>query len=266
MSDSTNKITPHFMSNNSILGFEEIILTNGTEIIFPDETIRRLRTLLNIYGINSTLPGDDSGTELKNEVKKQIIKLRAYKTARIKISFTKNIITGESTHTLIHEPDPYLFSTGKMNNSCIISNRILKPLGPTINLPNVYSEFRKLILAEMIESENDDSIILNENLSVSEAYSGNLFFIEDEYVVTPSIQTGCYPGILRNIVIKELKLMNLPVVEKDHITPEEILESKEIITAGNYGIFSVKGIEKRRYFDEYRNLLIARIVKKYLNA
>ncbi len=266
MPDNTNKITPYFMSDNSIIGFEETILTNGTEIIFPYETTRRLRTLLNVYGINSTLPGDDSGNELKNEVKKLIIKLRAYKTARIKISFTKNIITGESTHTLNHDPDPYLFSTGKINNKCLINNRILKPLGTTINLPNVYSEFRKLVLTEMISSDIDDSIILNEDLSVTEAYSGNIFFIEDEHVVTPSMQTGCYPGILRNIVINELKMMNLPVVEKDHIAIEEILDSKEIITAGSYGIFSIRGIDKQRYFDDYRNLLIARIVKNYLNC
>lgn len=266
MPDNINKITPYNMSDNSIIGFEEIILTNGTEIIFPDESIRRLRALLNLYGINSILPGDDSGTELKNEVKKLIIKLKAYKTARIKISFTKNIITGESTHNLTHESDPYLFSTGKINNNCSISNRILKPLGLTINLPNVYSEFRKLMFAEMIANNSDDIIILNENLSVAEAYSGNIFFIEDEHVVTPSIQTDCYPGMLRNIVINELKLMNLPVVEKDHISQDEILESKEIITAGINGIFSVKGIEKRRYFDDYRNLLIARIVKKYFNT
>jgi len=266
MPDNINKITPDYLSDNTTFGFDEIILTNGTEIIFPDETVRRLRNLLNIYGIKSSLINEESGTELKNEIKKLIIKLRSYKTSRIKISFTGNIITRESIYTLTHEPDPYLFSTGKINNKCLVNNQILKSLGTSINLPNVYSEFRKLILNDMIASEIDDSIILNENLSVTEAYSGNIFYIEDEHVVTPSLYTGCYPGILRNIVIKELKLMNLPVVEKDHIAPEEILDSKEIITAGNYGIFSVRGIDKQRYFDEYRNLLIARIVKKYLNA
>lgn len=265
MTEELLKSAPNNLKYPTKYGFEETFFINGTEIIFYNETLSRLKSLLDIYQIKSVFLNDYEADNLKKELKKLVVKSRYYKTARCIISFNKNLETEEVEESIKIEPDPYLFSIGKILENCIVCTNITKPIGESANLPSVSDEFKKLILNDIICNKADDGFILNSKNSITESYLGNIFFIEEDHVVTPSTNTGCNPWIMRDIIIEELKSMKLPVIEKDFIRTEELINSKEIIVAGSYGIYTVTGIDKQRYFSDVRNLLIARILKRYIN-
>jgi aminodeoxychorismate lyase len=50
-----------------------------------------------------------------------------------------------------------------------------------------------------------ETIMLNENGFITEVSAGNLFFVKNEKVFTPSLQSGCLAGVMRGNIIKLLQ-------------------------------------------------------------
>ncbi len=93
-----------------------------------------------------------------------------------------------------------------------------------------------------------NSIILNENNSVCEIISSNLFFISKETLITPSVKTGCFEDILRPVVIETAKKTGLKIIESGEITKEQVFGMDEIFTVSEAeGMLWVLGVENKRY-------------------
>jgi branched-subunit amino acid aminotransferase/4-amino-4-deoxychorismate lyase len=255
------KILPNFdfnflFSNNLI----EYFFTSGTDILFFDDTLSLIQSHLKIYNIDSALFSDKTGETFKNETKRLLIRNKCYKTSRCYILFStsnKNILN----EYIFLVPDPQLFGIEKIIKKTIVSNRYLKPAGNAINLPTLENEFRKIIRLDIDYEKVDDCIILNHDQYIVESYLGNIFLIESEKAYTPSLHSGCTPLLLRNIIITLLGQLNFQVIEKDDLQVENLFDANEVIVAGETGIYSLKGLEYKRYFDIVRKALIPKILE-----
>jgi len=97
---------------------------------------------------------------------------------------------------------------------------------------------------EMIERELDELIILDQEGNLSETHIGNLFWVKDREIYTPSLSTGCIDGIMRNFIIEFFKnqLMAVNILEAKAY---ELEFADSIISTNASGLTYFKRLEGR---------------------
>lgn len=112
------------------------------------------------------------------------------------------------------------------------------------------------------EMNVDECILFNQENSVVEAISSNVFFVKNKILTTPSLKTGCLNGIMRAKVIQLAAENKITVMEPDYV-PAGIIETADEIFLTNavYGIQWVMGYQQYRYYNT-----ISRILSAKLNA
>lgn len=255
-----SKFDFNFLFNTNLV---EYYFTFGTKILFFDELLSKIKSNLKIHNINSILFADETGEKFRSETNRLIIRNKYYKTARCYILFSLFPETNSLNEYIFLVPDPLLFEIDKIIKKTIVSNQFLKPSGVIMNFPTMENEFRKIIRMEIENEKADDCIILNQDQHIVESYLGNIFLLESGLVFTPSLSSGCKPLIMRKIILNIFGQLHFQVVEKNDLQVEKLFEANEVIIAGETGIYSLKGIEYKRYFDYTRKVLISKIVEGY---
>jgi len=80
------------------------------------------------------------------------------------------------------------------------------------------------ILARM-EAENsgaEDAIMLNSKGLVAEATASNVFCVTDGQILTPLIEDGALPGIMRDCIIKERDVRQVSITQETLLGAEEV--------------------------------------------
>lgn len=122
------------------------------------------------------------------------------------------------------------------------------------------------VKAQIQNSVYRNSIILNEKRMVCEGIGTNIFMIKDKAIIAPSLKTGCYNDILRNIVLQLAKSMHLRIVETDQITKNHLLEMDELFFVNEeHGVQWILGIGDKRFVHEYSSKLHQQL-NNYLEA
>ncbi len=103
-----------------------------------------------------------------------------------------------------------------------------------------------MAMAEAETAEADDALLLNDEGKITSATAGNLFWIEDETVCTPPLNSGCLPGITRQFILEMCPELDLSVAEKN-VTTEE-LPTKDGIFISNsvHGVRIAKSLLNQR--------------------
>jgi branched-chain amino acid aminotransferase len=73
----------------------------------------------------------------------------------------------------------------------------------------------------------DEVILLNERGEVAECTSANLFIAEGDRVWTPPLNSGCLPGVTREIVVSELHVPGYTIGEKT-LMPEDLEKADDV--------------------------------------
>lgn len=106
------------------------------------------------------------------------------------------------------------------------------------------------ILASIFASENelDNCILLNNNKMVCEFINGNLFYVKDDKIYTPNLQSGCLNGVLRKNLINIIKSTELSL-EEVNVSPFDLVAAEELfMTNVIQGITPVNNY-RRKNFD-----------------
>jgi len=93
------------------------------------------------------------------------------------------------------------------------------------------------------EQNLDDCILLNEKNKIAEANSSNIFLLQKNKLVTPSLSEGCIDGTMRKLVFHIAQQEKIQIQEKA-LNLSELKKSKEILLTNSIqGIKWVKKIE-----------------------
>jgi branched-chain amino acid aminotransferase len=173
------------------------------------------------------------------------------KTAGARLTLTH----GESERGLIPQKDPkpnFLITVFE----CIPSTD--KPLKAMIvktikNERSVTSRIKSIsyldnILAkkEAIKYGYDEAILLNTTGKIADGSISNIFMVKNNQIITPPITDGALPGVVRAILLKELK-EDFSFVEKT-IDPDEFLLADEIfLTNALMGVKKVSKLNDREF-------------------
>ncbi len=107
-----------------------------------------------------------------------------------------------------------------------------------------------LAAAEAKERRLDDVLLLNQNGTLAEASSSNLFIVVGEKIITPSLEQGCLQGVMRRNVISKLRINGFNVSEAA-IDLKMLEEANEVfLTNAILGVQWVGSFRKTRYFNK----------------
>lgn len=99
-----------------------------------------------------------------------------------------------------------------------------------------------------IEANNanaDEAILLDERGCICEGVGENIFLVEENTIVTPSISTGALVGITRSVIMKLADKLGYIVIEKN-VTPTELFNADEVFFTGTAAeITPIREINKR---------------------
>ena len=235
--------------------FETIICRVGI-ITFLDLHWERLLRGMKVLSLS--LPAWMELDFIRESIEK-LIQLEKLETARVKILVWRKkgglyAPSLDSAHVLIialpnHQP-------GKILEKAAFSQRVRIAHSPTSAFKTLSS--MPYILAGMEKSDRglNELIILDQMGAPSECTAANLFWIKDNQLFTPPLQTGCIDGIRRRYIIDKLAQDN-PVNLKT-ISTHQLLEIDQVFTTNVTGICWIRNLEERSYqVDQYDQLEIA---------
>jgi branched-chain amino acid aminotransferase len=101
------------------------------------------------------------------------------------------------------------------------------------------------MLEEAQQAGYDETILLNERNEVSECTSANIFVAEGSRVWTPPLESGCLPGVTREILLGEVRAEGYAVGEKT-LGLEELERAGEVfITSTTRELLQVLSVQGR---------------------
>jgi branched-subunit amino acid aminotransferase/4-amino-4-deoxychorismate lyase len=106
-----------------------------------------------------------------------------------------------------------------------------------------------LALEEAKSRRFDEAIRLNERGEMASASMANLFWIKDETIFTPSLETGCLDGTTRSFVIALAKELGFEAYTTGEHFDELRLADEVFITSAGIGIAGVRNVDGETYGD-----------------
>jgi branched-chain amino acid aminotransferase len=89
----------------------------------------------------------------------------------------------------------------------------------------------------------DEVILLNERGEVSECTSANVFIAEGNHVWTPPLDSGCLPGVTRDVILEEIRVPGIEIGERP-LMPADLEKADEVfITSTTRDLLRVLSIE-----------------------
>ncbi|MDB9990064.1 aminotransferase class IV [Flavobacteriales bacterium] len=149
-------------------------------------------------------------------------------------------------------------------------------------LVDIYSEYSKTVnqlsffktsnsllyvLAAVTASENnlDDLFIVNQKSEIIESSNSNVFFLKEDVLLTPPLNSGCIEGVMRIEVIRAAKDLGINVLESN-VYEEDLEKSREIfLTNVISGIRWVGGYKKKRFYNFISKKIIEKLNKNLAN-
>ena len=102
---------------------------------------------------------------------------------------------------------------------------------------------RRLARAAARSQDADDALVRNMAGRIAGATAANVHMIFGGTLVTPSIEEGAFPGIIRGVVLRAARDLGLETRERP-IAPEELMETSEVfLTSTNLGLAPVASID-----------------------
>ncbi len=98
------------------------------------------------------------------------------------------------------------------------------------------------------QSHLDEVVLLNERGEVSELTSANLFIVRGNQILTPSLESGCLPGITRAIVLEDLTIPGYQTGEAT-LFPQDLEAADEVFvtssTRDTLPVATIEGLQLR---------------------
>lgn len=101
------------------------------------------------------------------------------------------------------------------------------------------------------ENEYQNCILINEKKELVEALNANVFLVNGNEIITPSLDSGCINGIIRKKMIELLKKDQNFTVKELSISPFDLLKVDEVFLTNSINdIQSVDRYRKKKYAKE----------------
>lgn len=102
-----------------------------------------------------------------------------------------------------------------------------------------------LALEHAVRLGFEETIFLNTAGNVAESATANVFMVKNGTLQTPSLASGCLPGITRAVVIELAEMLGIPCAERD-INEDDLHQADELfLTSSIRGVMAISRFEQR---------------------
>ncbi len=100
-----------------------------------------------------------------------------------------------------------------------------------------------------------DAILLNQEGRIAEATASNLFVVQNDKLITPSLSEACVDGVMRKIIIQLARENGFAVKETSVTTDRLLLADELLLTNAIQGIRWVRSFREKRFGNRLGNKL-----------
>ncbi len=240
--------------------FETILVRNGKPFRLTSH-LDRLRTGCRFLKI----PWNPSAAAMEARVETLLGK-NAVRDAVLRIQVTRGIgirgysIAGANTPTEIIALHPAPARQVSLRWNLRTSSYRVMAGDPLAQIKSCSKILHVLAKTEAQEAGADEALLLNQHHEVAEATCANVFWIEQNAVFTPPIESGALPGITRQIVIDICATTGYEVSEERAAIDRVSQSNGLFLTLTTLGIVEVGTIDGR---EALHSDLIAALQKAY---
>lgn len=226
-------------------GVFETIIASPHKISFLTDHITRLTKGINALGMIA--PAEINLSAIEKFIQSLITKNQIEKEARIKILVWRK---SEGLFTPSGNESEFIITASSHTQPLPVKEKVLfykdirlvhSPVSrfkTLSSLPYVMAGIAKTTL------QADDLILFDTEDHVAECLISNIFWIKDEKVFTPSIETGCKEGIMRKQILDYLNKSNIKW-EEGKFRKEDLLQANLIFTSNVAGIIPLRKVEDK---------------------
>ena len=91
----------------------------------------------------------------------------------------------------------------------------------------------------------DEAIMLNDRGFVCEGSTSNVFIVKNNSLVTPDEQSGCLPGITREVVMETASAMGMVVEQREVQLKELVAADEAFLTNSLLGLMPLREIDAK---------------------
>ena len=246
--------------------FETMRSYNG-RVFGLDRHLARLMNSAGVLGIRESLEPEKFETGVY-----RILKANGFDDARIRLTVTAGEgsrglalpVYGKLTMIITVEelvlPSPENYLKG-LRTSIVSIRRNSK--SPMCHLKALGYLENMLAHAEAIDNGSDEAILLNGDGYVAECSASNIFVVEAGKIVTPPIEAGILPGIIRRVIIDLAPSLGIKVVQ-EAVNVERLLNAEEVfITNSVIEIMPIAAIDGRTVGSGSRGKVTERLTEGY---
>jgi branched-chain amino acid aminotransferase len=218
--------------------FDTLAIRNGTPT-FLDRHLRRLRN-----GVDRLLIANAPTDEELSSALSQLIEVNGIDDARARITITPGPgssprdrgaqpLTVISTSPLHKAPSSISLCTVQWTRN---------ERSPLAGVKSTSWGENATILRFATTNGFDNAILCDSTGRLSECTTSNVFLVIGEQIVTPSLDSGCLPGIIREVLIDK------QVVSEQDLVPSDLALATEVfITSSTTGVVPVHCVDERSY-------------------
>lgn len=141
------------------------------------------------------------------------------------------------------------YAFNEKGKSLGVYQRFQKPLNALSSIKSASALFYVLAAQAAKASTFDDLILLNQHGNLCETTASNLFLVINKTLVTPAIQQGILPGIMREQILSIAHRNGIETREIS-LTLSDLELAEEVFTTNSIsGVQWVKAYDKKRYFN-----------------
>jgi branched-chain amino acid aminotransferase len=218
--------------------FDTLAIHDGAPV-FLDRHLRRLRN-----GVDRLLIANAPTDEELSSALSQLIEVNGIDDARARITITPGPgssprdrgaqpLTVISTSPLHKAPSSVSLCTVQWTRN---------ERSPLAGVKSTSWGENATILRFATTNGFDNAILCDSTGRLSECTTSNVFLVIGEQIVTPSLDSGCLPGIIREVLIDEQF-----VSEQDLVPSDLALATEVFITSSTTGIVPVHCVDERSY-------------------
>ncbi len=163
--------------------------------------------------------------------------LRANKLKEARIRLTVSMGEGEAAPDLPRHPKPTVLVTAaryvplsdevyRKGCKVVVSTIDRDSQSPLSHLKSANYLNQILARREARASGADEAILLNERGFLCEGSTSNIFLVSKRNLITPGEESGCLPGITRQVVIELAQELGISLVRRE-VRLEELLQADE---------------------------------------
>jgi branched-subunit amino acid aminotransferase/4-amino-4-deoxychorismate lyase len=144
-----------------------------------------------------------------------------------------------------------LFDFNRTGIHLALYTQNLKPVQPLYTLKSLNSLIYVLAGIHARNQHCDDSLIMNDYENIIESTHSNLFIVRNGTIITPGLDEGCIPGVMRKNILKIIENKTEYSLERGIIRQKDLMEADEVfLTNSIRGIQWVVGFKEKRYYHK----------------